>query len=62
MKKAIFFAALTIPLMAGIMFTGYWSSNQKQKAAKTKMLFAKVDLIADHEDSNEAAQNAATAE
>jgi len=37
MKKMIFFAALTIPLMAGVIFTGYWSSTQKQKAAQAKM-------------------------
>lgn len=48
--------------MAGIFFTGNWSSTQKQKAAQTKMLFAKGDLIADQEDSNEAAQNSAPAE
>jgi len=37
MKKMIFFAALTIPLMAGVIFTGFWSSTQKQKAAQAKM-------------------------
>jgi len=37
MKKMIFLVALTIPLMAGIMFTGYRSSTQKQKAAQAKM-------------------------
>lgn len=48
--------------MAGIMFTGYFSSTQKQKAAQTKMLYAKGDLIAAQEDANEIVQNAATAE
>ena len=62
MKKAIFFAALTIPLMAGIILTGYWSSTQKQKAAQTKMLYAKGDLITAQEDVNEVAQNVATSE
>ena len=52
MKKVIFFAALTIPLMAAIIFTGYLSTTQKQKAAQTKMLYAKGDLIAAQEDSN----------
>lgn len=52
MKKAIFFAALTIPIMAAIIFTGYWSSTQKQKAAQTKMLYAKGDLLAAQEDAN----------
>jgi len=37
MKKMIFFAALTIPLMAGVIFTGYWSSTQKQKVDRAKM-------------------------
>jgi hypothetical protein len=32
MKKMIFFVALTIPLMAGIMFNGYQSSTQKDSA------------------------------
>jgi hypothetical protein len=62
MKIMIFLTTLTIPLMAGIMFTGYWSSNQKQKAAQTKMAFANLDLIAAQEDANEVAQKAATAE
>jgi hypothetical protein len=62
MKKVIFFAALTLPLMAGIIFTGYWSSAQKQKAAQTKMLYAKGDLIAAQEDVNEVAPIAVTAE
>jgi hypothetical protein len=62
MKKMIFFATLTIPLMAGIIFTGYWSSTQKQKAAQTKMVFANMDLIAAQEDANAATQVVATPE
>jgi hypothetical protein len=62
MKKMIFFATLTIPLMAGIIFTGYWSSTQKQKAAQTKMVFANLDLIAAQEDANAATQVVATPE
>jgi hypothetical protein len=62
MKKMIFFVALTVPLMAGIIFTGYRSSTQKQKAAQAKMLYANRDLIAAQEDVNEVAQKAATAE
>jgi hypothetical protein len=62
MKKITLFAAITIPLMAGIILTGYLSSTQKQKAAQTKMLYAKGDLIAAQDDANEVAQNAATAE
>jgi len=44
------------------MFTGYLLSTQKHKAAQTKMLFAKEDLIAAQEYENEAANNAATPE
>jgi hypothetical protein len=62
MKKMIFFATLTIPLMAGIIFTGYWSSTQKQKAAQTKKVFANLDLIAAQEDANAATQVVATPE
>jgi hypothetical protein len=36
MKKMIFFVALTIPLMAGIMFNGYQSSTQKKDSAQTQ--------------------------
>jgi len=62
MKKITLFAVITIPLMAGIMFTGYLLSTQKHKAAQTKMLFAKEDLIAAQEYANEAVKNAATPE
>jgi len=53
---------MTIPLMAVIMFTGYLSSAQKQKAAQTKMLFAKEDLITTQEDAYEIEKNSVTAE
>lgn len=53
---------MTIPLMAVIMFTGYLSSAQKQKAAQTKMLFAKEDLITAQEDAYEIEKNSVTAE
>jgi len=33
MKIVIFLFALTIPLMSGIMFTGYQSSTQKKETA-----------------------------
>ena len=44
------------------MFTGYLLSTQKHKAAQTKMLFAKEDLIAAQEYANEAVKNTATPE
>jgi hypothetical protein len=34
MKRMIFLVAFTIPLMAGIMFTGYQSSTQKKEVAQ----------------------------
>ena len=37
MKKTIFILVITIPLAAGIIFTGYRSSANKLKAAQTKM-------------------------
>lgn len=42
MKKVIFFAILTIPVMAGIIFTGYWSSIQKQKVALADNVFTHI--------------------
>jgi hypothetical protein len=40
MKKMIFLVVLTIPLMAGTMFTGYQSSTKKKEAvhAQSKMV------------------------
>lgn len=46
MKKTIFILVLTIPLAAGIIFTGYRSSAHKLKAAQTKMLLSDRDLNA----------------
>lgn len=58
----IIFAALTIPFMAGIMFTGYNSSPQKQKAARTKSQDAKPDLNAAHMNTYIVSHQEATAE
>ncbi len=38
MKKTILILVLTIPLTAGIIFTGYRSSAQKQEAVRTNIL------------------------
>ena len=46
MKKIIFILALAIPLTAGIIFTGYRSSTQKQKAAQSKDPYANRDFNA----------------
>jgi hypothetical protein len=46
MKKTIFILVLTIPLAAGIIFTGYRSSAHKLKVAQTKMLISDRDLNA----------------
>jgi hypothetical protein len=62
MKKIILFAVLTIPVMAGIIFTGYLSSIQKQKAAQTKNVFTDPVLASAQEDSNITTQTAAIPE
>ena len=46
MKKTIFILAVTIPIAAGIIFTGYRSSAHKLKAAQTKILISDRDLNA----------------
>ena len=58
----IFLVALTIPLMAGIMFTGYQSSTQKKEAAQTKVQDANQDLNVFQKDTNSAVQKVVTAE
>ena len=45
MKKLILILALTIPVTAGIIFTGYRSSTQKQKAVRTNILNTNEALI-----------------
>jgi outer membrane murein-binding lipoprotein Lpp len=62
MKIMIFLAALTIPLMAGIMLTGYQSSTQKKEAVRTKMQDVNKDLNAVQKDTNSAVQKVITAE
>ena len=61
MKTMIFLVALTIPLMAGIMFTGYESSTQKKEDAQVKVQIAKQDLNAAQKDTNAVVQKVATA-
>ena len=61
MKVIIILAALTIPLMAGIMFPGYQSSTQKKEDAQTKVQDARQDLNAAQKDTNAIVQNVATA-
>jgi hypothetical protein len=58
MKKIILILALTIPLTAGIIFTGHWSSTQKLKAAQAKVLFANRDQNAVQKDGDRVAQEA----
>jgi hypothetical protein len=60
MKILIIFAALTIPLMAGIMFPGYQLSTQKKEAAQTKVQDTKQDLNAAQKDTNAIVQKEAT--
>jgi len=61
MKIMIFLVALAIPLMAGIMFTGYQSSTQKKDADQAKVRNAKQDLNAAQKDTNAVMQKVATA-
>jgi len=62
MKIVIFLFALTIPLMLGIMFTGYQSSTQKKETAQAKVQGVKQDLNAAQKDTNAVVQKEATAE
>lgn len=48
--------------MAGIIFTGVWSSTKKQKAAQTNVMYANQDFIAEQEDANDLEQKVATAD
>lgn len=45
MKKRILILALSIPLTAGIIFTGYRTSAQKQKAVRTNILNTNEVLV-----------------
>jgi len=56
MKKTIFILVLTITLTAGIIFAGYRSSAQKQKALQTTVLYANRNLNAVKNDGNSLAQ------
>jgi hypothetical protein len=61
MKIMIFLVALMIPLMAGIMFTGYQPLTQKKDADQAKVQDAKQDLNAAQKDTNAVIQKVATA-
>lgn len=52
MKKIIIILILTIPLTAGLIFAGFRSSAQKQKAVRTNVLYANRDLNAVKNDGN----------
>jgi outer membrane murein-binding lipoprotein Lpp len=62
MKILIVIVALTIPLMAGIMFTGYQSSTHKKEVVLTKVQDVSQDLNAVQEDTNSAVQKVLAAE
>jgi hypothetical protein len=61
-KRTIFILAIIITLMAGLIFTGYRSSTQKQKADQAKVLYAKRDLNAAQKDANAVVQKPVNAE
>jgi len=62
MKKTIFILVLTIPLTAGIIFTGYRSSAQKQKTAPKKVPYTNLNLNAEPKVSNTLAEKPINAE
>jgi hypothetical protein len=62
MKIMIFLVSLTIPVMAGIMVTGYLSSTQQIEAARANVQDASQDLNAAQEDTNAVVQKVATGE
>ncbi len=58
MKKYFLVLAVATTLIAGITFTSYRSSNKRQEAARTKLLYAKVEMNSAGKDANSAAQQA----
>ena len=62
MKILIFLVSLTIPVMVGIMVSGYLSSTQKKEVAQAKVQDAKQELNTAQKFANAAAQIVATAE
>jgi hypothetical protein len=61
MKIMIFLVVLTIPFMAGKMFTGNLSTTLKKDVAQATVLQARQDLNAAQEDTNGAVQKVITA-
>ena len=62
MKRTILILSVTIPLIAGTIFTGCQSSVQKQDAAQAKVQDARQDLNEAQKDANAIGQELATAE
>jgi len=62
MKIMIFLAALTIPLMAGMMFIGYQDSVQKKEVAQANLHNDKQDLNVNQKDTNAVISKATAAE
>lgn len=62
MKLVIFFVALTIPLMSGVMSSGYQSSIYKKETAQAKWQDAKQDLTAAMKNTYKVSQKEETAE
>ena len=58
----IFLAALTIPLMAGMMFIGYQESVQKKEVAQANLHNDKQDLNVNQKDTNAVISKATAAE
>jgi hypothetical protein len=62
MKIVIFLVALTIPLMSGVMATGYHSSIYKKETSQAKWQDAKQDLTAAQKNTYKVSQKEETAE
>jgi len=62
MKIMIILVSLTVPVMVGIMVSGYLSSTQKKEVAQADVQDARQDLNTPQKDANAAAQIVATDE
>jgi hypothetical protein len=62
MKKISFTIAVTIIILAGSLFTGCWSSDQKKDAAKAEVVAAQENLNKVQKNADIVAEKAATAD
>ncbi|HEY5535679.1 MAG TPA: hypothetical protein VIL99_12205 [Ignavibacteria bacterium] len=62
MRKISFTIAVTIIILAGSLFTGCWSSDQKKDAAKAEVVAAQENLNKVQKNADIVAEKAATAD